>query len=412
MRLLIITAFARVHGGVEVYLQQVIAELARRGIEIALLAERAGDSRRPVIEIPGGTRSWCAEETGAIEALRRSREFAPDLTFSHRLHDLGFERALLRLAPGIFFAHNYYGTCVSGTKTHSFPSPTPCQRTFGSECLVQYFPRRCGGLNPATMLRLYEENRERLALLHEYAAVLTNSQHLCNEYQRHRIAAHSAPLFAGADECAGSVSPPGDCWHLLFAGRMEKLKGGALLLESAAQLRAQLDRGLLLTFAGDGPERGSWERQARRLPEGIRVVFSSGRDGDWLSRQELAALCAQAHLLIMPSLWPEPFGLAGLEAGLHSTPAVAFPVGGIPEWLHDGENGALAELPAAAEHLAAAIIRALQPQNYQRLRSGALAIARQFSLERHCTRLEAEFARVLARSSPKLPQVIANGATV
>ena len=410
MRLLIITAFARGHGGVEVYLQHVMAELARRGIEIALLAEQAGDSRRPALELPANAPSWCAEEMGAAEALQRSREFAPELIFSHRLHDIVLERALLTLAPAVFFAHNYYGTCISGTKTHSFPHPTPCRRTFGSACLAQYFPRRCGGLNPVTMLRLYSENRERLSLLREYASVLTNSHHLCDEYRRHGVAAKAAPLFAFADDSAANLQPPSDCWHLLFAGRMEKLKGGALLLEAAELLRPQLDRDLQITFAGDGPERRDWQQRANRLPGNIRVVFSSGANGGWLSQQELALLYAQSHLLIMPSLWPEPFGLAGLEAGLRSTPTVAFPLGGIPEWLHNGENGLLAKLPATAEHLAAAIARALTPQQYSRLRSGALNVARQFSIARHCDQLEAEFTRVLASLHGELAHAGARGA--
>src|SRR5205807_4212111 len=113
--------------------------------------------------------AWCAQELGAGEVLLRARTFAPDVIFCHRLDDLAMEGALLVLAPGVFFAHNYYGTCISGTKTHSFPRPTPCKRTFGAACLAQYFPRRCGGLDPATMFRLYGENQRRLALLREYA---------------------------------------------------------------------------------------------------------------------------------------------------------------------------------------------------------------------------------------------------
>jgi glycosyltransferase involved in cell wall biosynthesis len=413
MRLMIATAVRRMHGGVEMYLQQTIAALSARGVQVALFAERDGGLNRTAIQLPPGVPAWSLEESGREGALRRAQEFAPDIIFCHRLEDLDLERAFLQIAPGVFFAHNYYGTCISGTKTRSFPHPAPCPRIFGAACLAQYFPRRCGGLNPATMLRLYAANRARLELLRDYAAVLTNSDYLRDEYRRHGINARAVPLFApeGHAEAAHQLSQ--DRWRLLFAGRMEKLKGGALLLDAAVLLRRRLDRDLHLTFAGDGPERSAWQTKARSLPAGIQVEFAASPSGAWLSQDELAQLYAQSHLLIMPSLWPEPFGLTGIEAGMHFTPAVAFPVGGIPQWMHDGENGVFAGLPASPESLAEAIAQALQPQLYPRLRGGAHTIAQEFSVERHCTQLEAQFAQVLSASSrfaarPDEPQVSLN----
>ena len=47
-------------------------------------------------------------------------------------------------------------------------------------------------------------------------------------------------------------------------------------------------------------------------------------------------------LLVVPSVWPEPFGLVGPEAAHHGVPSAAFAVGGIPEWLVDGVSGHLA----------------------------------------------------------------------
>ena len=51
---------------------------------------------------------------------------------------------------------------------------------------------------------------------------------------------------------------------------------------------------------------------------------------------------ASADLLVVPSLWPEPFGLVGLEGARSRLPAAAFAVGGIPDWLRSGVNGYLA----------------------------------------------------------------------
>ena len=80
-----------------------------------------------------------------------------------------------------------------------------------------------------------------------------------------------------------------------------------------------------------------------------------------------------SDLLVVPSTWPEPFGLIGPEAGLHRLPAAAFAVGGIPEWLSDGVNGRLAPGdPPSAAGLARAIVECVRdPAELARLRNGA-----------------------------------------
>src|SRR5256714_11039321 len=91
------------------------------------------------------------------------------------------------VAPAVFFAHAYYGTCISGAKTFKRPTVTPCDRRFGPKCLLQYYPHRCGGLSPLTMLRLYRLQSQRLEPLRRDAAILTHSSHLHAEELKHRL---------------------------------------------------------------------------------------------------------------------------------------------------------------------------------------------------------------------------------
>jgi len=150
-----------------------------------------------------------------------------------------------KLAPGIFFAHDYKGTCISGLKARKFPTPAPCNRLFGPACLVQYFPRRCGGRSPITMFRLYAKESHRLKLMRSYAVIATNSEHLTEEYKRHGFISHRLPypVFADVKERPRAVrTDHGNTWRLLFVGRMDRLKGGQVLLEALPKVRAGIDR--------------------------------------------------------------------------------------------------------------------------------------------------------------------------
>jgi glycosyltransferase involved in cell wall biosynthesis len=83
-------------------------------------------------------------------------------------------------------------------------------------------------------------------------------------------------------------------------------------------------------------------------------------------RKDSPDLIAAADLLILPSL-AEAFGLVLTEALYLGTPVVATRVGGIPEIVDDGIDGALVP-PGDSKALASAIIELLaNPERRQRL---------------------------------------------
>ena len=170
---------------------------------------------------------------------------------------------------------------------------------------------------------------------------------------------------------------------MTFVGRMDRLKGGRVLLDALPRVRAGSGRPLQLTFAGDGPLRESWERHARMVMSqvtGVSVEFAG-----WLQKDALTRRLASTDVVVMPSLWPEPFGLVGPEANRHGVPVVAFATGGIPEWLHDGVNGCLAPGdPPTVDGLADALIRCLRSlESSDELTRGALAAARSRRDDQH-----------------------------
>ncbi len=114
---------------------------------------------------------------------------------------------------------------------------------------------------------------------------------------------------------------------------------------------------------------------------------------------------ARADLLAMPSLWPEPFGLSGLEAAALGVPAIAFDVGGVRDWLRDGVNGILVGgNPPRAAALGEALASAFADRgSLAAMRPRALAVAREMSLARHVDRLEALLDRCAAKSPEPAP---------
>jgi glycosyltransferase involved in cell wall biosynthesis len=438
VRIAVVNWSRRRAGGVETYLGGVIPELLRAGHDVAFWHEADVPSNRERIPLPEVVPAWSVEELGARGALAALGAWRPDLIYAHGLLDPSLEEATLGVAPAVFFAHSYYGTCISGAKTFKRPVVRPCGRQFGWRCLALYYPRRCGGLSPVTMLREYRRQSARFELLKRYRAIVTHSTHIKQELIGHGLSASSAYKFpyyvhghqerrAAGEEGdfvvvgeptslpggrplphdehdgtrPGAMSfPPlaeGAARHLLFLGRMDVLKGGGVLLDALPLAREALGVPLRVTFAGDGPARRAWERRAARLrgahPD-IAVEFTG-----WLDGTRIAALLAGCDLLVLPSLWPEPFGLVGPEAGLRGVPIAAFGVGGIPDWLSDGVNGRVAPGdPPTAEGLAGAIADCLRdPATHARMRLAAIRLAQKYDMKNHLAALLDVFEHVLRR---------------
>jgi glycosyltransferase involved in cell wall biosynthesis len=367
--------------------------LAARNHALAFAFETDEPADRAPVALPEGCVPLTLTGEGAFD---RIRSWKPDVVYVHGLLDPDLERRLIESAPAVLFAHAYYGTCISGQKTHRLPFVQPCDRVFGAACLALFYPRRCGGLSPVTMGREYVRQRARNALLPRYAAVLTHSEHMKREFTRHAAAGgrviHSTYLRSDAEVVSvptrlRATRAAADPWHLVFIGRMDRLKGGDVLLDALPGTHAALGSPLLVTFAGDGPASGSWQRRAAEVAAqdpGISVQFIG-----WLQRPEVSSLLDTADLLVVPSVWPEPYGLVGPEAGRRGVPAVAFDTGGISEWLIEGVNGCLApgRRPDAAG-LAAALIRCLRSlSSSDALRFGALSSVKDEDDNRHVNAL-------------------------
>jgi glycosyltransferase involved in cell wall biosynthesis len=388
MRIAIVTCSSHIAGGAESYLDTVVPMLEAASHEIALLCETDAPSSARAIGLATDAPVWCVTEIGVPRALESMRQWRPELVYSQGLVDFELEARALAMAPAIVFAHDYRSICVSGSKTFSFPGSTPCTRHLGAGCGLNFYPRRCGGLSPLKLLTDFRDASGRLATLRRAGAVLVASEYVRTEYLRNGLSPDAVRCVGLPIVDRGRLSPTaskvsadvqsGSPLRLVFAGRMEPPKGGTILLDALPTIAATLARPVVATFAGDGRSRFEWTRRANAIASShpqLRIEFTG-----WMDSVALNALFDRADLLVMPSLWPEPFGLVGPEAGLRGLPAAAFAVGGIPEWLTDEVNGVLARGPRSAESLADAVVRCLcDPIEHSRLRCGAIKAANRFS---------------------------------
>jgi glycosyltransferase involved in cell wall biosynthesis len=213
------------------------------------------------------------------------------------------------------------------------------------------------------MVREYHRQLGRLEAVRQHDRLFALSRHIAREYTRHgvppdRIEVLPPPVPDATHNCVEAVDPD----HIVYLGRLERLK--------VAAAAVKMQRPLRLTIAGDGSYAAEVQAATAQIaPGALRDIRFAGR----LDPVAAASLLARAGLVVVPSLWPEPFGLVGFEAAAHGVPVVAFEVGGIPEWLIDGVTGHLASpFATPIPNLRDAIIRALaDPTHYAALRRGA-----------------------------------------
>lgn len=163
---------------------------------------------------------------------------------------------------------------------------------------------------------------------------------------------------------------------LVFLGRLVSDKGISLLLDAMAELQK---RGLSpnLTIIGDGPERESLQTQAQSLK--LDVDFVGAKRGEALTR-----LLNRHRIMVVPSLWNEPFGIVALEGIACGCVVVGSEGGGLKDAIGpcgvtfpNGDAGALAQtlepLLRDAEQLNS--FRAAAPAHLENYRANEVASA-------------------------------------
>ena len=136
--------------------------------------------------------------------------------------------------------------------------------------------------------------------------------------------------------------------YVAFLGRIAPEKGPDRAIAIASAL------GIPLKIAAkiDRVDEAYFRETIAPLLDGPGVEFIGE-----INEHEKTQFLGQADALLFPVDWPEPFGLAMIEAMACGTPVLAFRCGSVPEIVEDGVTGAIVdtvdEAIAALPHVTA-----------------------------------------------------------
>ena len=360
-------------GGVAAHAIASATALAESGVEVHAVAARI--DAEPIAGVtlhlaPNLFKAHVAPE----QRLGEARRLRPSAIHLHQFDDPDVLAVLQQLAPVVASVHGY-SACTSGV--HYFRPGQECTRAHGPGCVPNLALRGCAHTrDPRTLPAGYRRATLSVRALRRADLAISYSstidRHLAaNGVERRAI----VPLFATMEPADIAEHAAGR--RVAFAGRVITAKGIAVLIRAMQDVQGEL------VVCGDGWQLQAMRRLARRLGLADRVRFTG-----WLAAQDLARELAEASVVTMPSLWPEPFGLVGIEAGACGRPIVASATGGVGDWLKDGVNGLLVE-PGDAKALAAALNELLaDPARRRELGAAAReTVAERFTPERHVAAL-------------------------
>lgn len=267
-------------------------------------------------------------------------EVEPEVVFFHKVTHLPHEIERNDGVRKVVMVHDHDLWCPTGLGYHR-GSRRICRHPAGWRCYMNLAFLERGGESrfPIRVASVGKKLRE-MKRYHRFDAILANSS-----YTRNRLLYNGFPrektrvCFPVLRQPEVSSVPIPTEPNVLYAGSLIRGKGVDLLLRAFGLLNPAAQ----LHIVGVGKSEGALKRLSRTLGIEKRVHFAG-----WVDHEELANYYARARVVAVPSCWPEPFGLVGMEAMRHGRPVVAFEVGGIPDWLeHEGTGLLVAEQDVA-----------------------------------------------------------------
>jgi glycosyltransferase involved in cell wall biosynthesis len=372
-------------GGDTVYLNLLTAQLALHNVWVHLISIEKGDKKFSVNIRKSTSREHLnfGNLREVNEMIRRyCDEFQIDLIHIHTVHWPSVTENCLTLAPVIKTPHATDLICPGSYKFYSQQEKV-CDVPFGMHCLLDAYTKRCCSRMPGKLAASYKNvYHEVHDFSRRYKRIVVMSEYVKSEC-----------VSAGIDESKISVIPyftmpvPGQginspVRRLLYLGRLSQVKGVHVIIEPLAPLLKENDD-VIFDIIGDGPYRKTIEAIVDRMEIRDKVIFHGWKDRDFINDA-----LARSYMLLFPSIYPEAFGISGIEAMMHGKPVVGFDVGGVSTWLTNEVTGFLVPVGDSAKFVEH-VQRLLDDGDLkQRMGEKAREIAmKDFSPEQHISKL-------------------------
>jgi glycosyltransferase involved in cell wall biosynthesis len=414
MRVLFLTNFYQVHGagGEEQSCQQVLEGLKQRGHATLVLTTMHGSNNSP-LEADGVYRSLYLEMD--LVPLRHSITFFTKRGAREKHNLRTFERVLREFDPDIIFIWGMWNLPYSLAALAEARYPQRVVYRFAT-----YWPTLPSQheLYWRTPGRHWYSKLAKQALGHIALAMLSRETRRAPLTFPHAICVSAATrdllLQAGVPVSSARIIYTGLDTHkyqnrdlpeqdhngpglnVLYAGRLASDKGIDTAIAAMEELVCrQGKRNIKLSLAGSGSV--EYETHLRQLVDSLGLTNNVLFLG-WLPPAEMPGLLQSFDVLVLPSIWPEPFSRAVLEGMISGLVVVATQIGGTPEIIVDGENGLLFT-PNDPEELAKKIAHLVNdPRSRQALAyAGRITVLERFTMARMMDEIESylqEVARI------------------
>ena len=381
-------------GGVETYLLGLIPWLEMAGHQV-VVGYSSGDGSVVKssfkLDYIGSIRHRdIAAGRAEVESLIAREN--PDVVHLHGIKNLGVIQAAVATGRAVLHGHDYRPICPASNFFYK-RTKAICQRTCGPGCFGVTALRHCMTPRPGPALYLYKRVRWVMKNATQFRRVIAPSE-----------AARQRFLAAGFGEdqvvtnpyfCPISVRneprPLPELPTVTFLGRSSYNKGWEVFIEAVGLLPSSV-RGLMV---------GNFSVQDRNEID-RRAALAGCQDRldveGWAGRDAIAGIFERTTVLAFPSLWPETLGIVGLEAMANGAPVVASDVGGVREWLVDGESGYLAppgDAVALAERMQSIIVDG--QRSLLMGQAGINMVRNKFAPESHLDRLLSIYEEVAER---------------
>jgi glycosyltransferase involved in cell wall biosynthesis len=328
------------NGGTEQYLYDLCEILEEKGHQTVVVYGQQSERTwcvpgRSEYFIPGIHEFTRRGDSKAIAAcLGIVEKEKPDIINLHITFNPSLVYALGKKQPIIRSIHSPHSYCLRCKLFQ--PTDMPCTLPLGYHCLWNAYLRRCADPRPWNLIRAWTRCSAEIQSNRNVDEIVVFSNYMKTCLLQNRIRENAVTVLPYFTNTNGSKRPTVDSHEniILYVGRVTKEKGIGYLLRAIKQLSVNYK----LVVAGDGWHLRDAKNLAHQLDLADQVEFAG-----WVSNKDLESYYSRSSMLVIPSTWPEPFGIVGLEAMANSKPVVAFDVGGIADWLDHGKTGFLVE---------------------------------------------------------------------